>query len=170
MANPDCGETFRAEAQDLLDRLEQALLDLDQRPDDRELIDGAFRALHTIKGSGAMFGFEHVAAFTHDFETAFDRVRKGSAPASRELVAVALAAKDHIRTLIDRPGAGGCRRRRGDPRRPRPRWSAAQPSRRKPRSSRPSPKPATTARTRRPFGTCTSACRSTPSSTAPTRC
>jgi two-component system chemotaxis sensor kinase CheA len=103
MANPDCGETFRAEAQDLLDRLEQALLDLDQRPDDRELIHGAFRALHTIKGSGAMFGFEHVAAFTHGFETAFDRVRNGSAPASRELVAVALAAKDHIRTLIDRP-------------------------------------------------------------------
>jgi two-component system chemotaxis sensor kinase CheA len=32
----------------------------------------AFRALHTIKGSGAMFGFAQVATFTHDFETAFD--------------------------------------------------------------------------------------------------
>lgn len=103
MANPDCGETFRTEAQDLLDQLEQALLDLDQRPNDRELIHSAFRALHTIKGSGSMFGFEHVAGFTHGFETAFDRVRNGLAPASRELVAVALAAKDHIRTLIERP-------------------------------------------------------------------
>lgn len=103
MATPDCGETFRTEAQDLLDQLEQALLDLDQRPDDRELIHSAFRALHTIKGSGSMFGFETVAGFTHGFETAFDRVRNGLAPASRELVAVALAAKDHIRTLIERP-------------------------------------------------------------------
>ncbi len=39
------------------------------RPGDQELVDTAFRALHTIKGSGAMFGFEQVAGFTHEFET-----------------------------------------------------------------------------------------------------
>jgi two-component system, chemotaxis family, sensor kinase CheA len=98
-------ETFRQEAQELLEQLEQALLDLEQAPDRRDLVDGAFRALHTIKGSGAMFGFERVSAFTHGFETAFDRVRKGLAPSSHALIAVALAAKDHIRTLIDRPEA-----------------------------------------------------------------
>ncbi|MGQ9370637.1 chemotaxis protein CheA [Azospirillum sp. A39] len=105
MAGPDFSEIFRQEAQDLLEQLEAALLDLEQSPDDRGLIDGAFRALHTLKGSGAMFGFDRVAAFTHRFETAFDRVRKGLAPPSRDLVAVALSAKDHIRTLVDAPAA-----------------------------------------------------------------
>jgi two-component system chemotaxis sensor kinase CheA len=103
MTAADFSETFRQEAQELLEQLEQALLDLEQSPGDHDLVDSAFRALHTIKGSGAMFGFEDVAAFTHEFETAFDRVRKGGAPPSRELIAVALAAKDHIRMLIDRP-------------------------------------------------------------------
>jgi two-component system chemotaxis sensor kinase CheA len=50
-----------------------------------------------------MFGFDRVAAFTHEFETAFERVRKGEVPPSHELIAVALAAKDHIRSLIERP-------------------------------------------------------------------
>ena len=77
----DPTETFRQEAAELLDSLETVLLDLGQTPQDRDLIDAAFRALHTIKGSGAMFGFEAVASFVHEFETAFDRVRKGkSAP------------------------------------------------------------------------------------------
>ncbi len=93
------------EAAELLDSLEAALLDLNQTPHDRELIDQAFRALHTIKGSGAMFGFDRVAAFTHDFETAFDLIRKGSIEANREIIAVALAAKDYIRTLIDDPAS-----------------------------------------------------------------
>ncbi|HYD68927.1 chemotaxis protein CheA [Azospirillum sp.] len=102
-AHPDPADTFRQEAQDLLEQLEQALLDLEQTPDDRALIDSAFRALHTIKGSGAMFGFEAVAAFTHHFETAFDRVRRGEVPPTGALIAVALASKDHIRSLIDSP-------------------------------------------------------------------
>ncbi|TCR67560.1 two-component system chemotaxis sensor kinase CheA [Bosea sp. BK604] len=99
----DPAETFRQEAAELLDSLEVALLDLSQTPQDRELIDTAFRALHTIKGSGAMFGFEQVAAFTHDFETAFDLIRKGEIEANRDIVSVALAAKDYIRALIEDP-------------------------------------------------------------------
>lgn len=101
----DPADVFRQEASELLDRLETTLLDLGQSPQDRELIDTAFRALHTIKGSGAMFGFDQVAAFTHDFETAFDLVRQGQVAASQDLVSVALAAKDYIRTLIDSPEA-----------------------------------------------------------------
>ena len=99
----DPEQVFLQEAQDLLEQLEQALLDLEHTPGDGELIDNAFRALHTIKGSGAMFGFDAVAAFTHQFETAFDQVRKGQVTPTRELIAVALAAKDQMRTLIDHP-------------------------------------------------------------------
>ncbi|WP_175654102.1 Hpt domain-containing protein, partial [Methylobacterium radiotolerans] len=46
----DPAEIFRAEAAELLACLETTLLDLGDRPEDRTLIDTAFRALHTIKG------------------------------------------------------------------------------------------------------------------------
>ncbi|MFX9065764.1 Hpt domain-containing protein, partial [Acinetobacter baumannii] len=72
-------EVFRTEAAELLEQIEQGLLDLENRLDDRSLIDAVFRGLHTLKGSGAMFGFEALASFTHYCETAFDRVRKGEA-------------------------------------------------------------------------------------------
>lgn len=96
-------DIFRQEAQELLDILEQTLLDLEHAPGDASLIDSAFRALHTIKGSGAMFGFDAVAAFTHHVETAFDLVRKGKVAPDRALIAVTLAAKDRMRVLIEQP-------------------------------------------------------------------
>ncbi|WP_315790769.1 Hpt domain-containing protein, partial [Bradyrhizobium sp. SZCCHNR3006] len=58
----DATAVFRQEASELLEALEGTLLDLGQHPEDKELVDTAFRALHTIKGSGAMFGFDQVAA------------------------------------------------------------------------------------------------------------
>ncbi|MFD2233954.1 Hpt domain-containing protein, partial [Phaeospirillum tilakii] len=99
----DPGQVFREEAADLLVELETALLSLEQSPDDRDLLDSAFRALHTLKGSGAMFGFEAAAAFTHHLETAFDQVRRGEFALNSALIGVALAARDHIRALIDHP-------------------------------------------------------------------
>ena len=103
MSGNDPTQTYRQEAAELLEQLEQALLDLEHRPGDADLVNTAFRALHTIKGSGAMFGFDAVAAFTHHVETAFDRVRRGEVGASEALIAVALAAKDQIRQLIEQP-------------------------------------------------------------------
>ncbi|KQN78337.1 chemotaxis protein CheA [Devosia sp. Leaf64] len=101
----DPSETFRQEARELLDQLEAGLLDLEQDPSNSDLINSTFRALHTIKGSGAMFGFTAVAEFVHDFETAFDRVRKGESEANTALIGVALDAKDHIHLLIEDPDA-----------------------------------------------------------------
>jgi two-component system chemotaxis sensor kinase CheA len=92
---------FRQEAQDLLEQIEQGLLDLAGRPDDRDTVDAVFRALHTLKGSGAMFGFDALAAFTHHCESAFDRVRKGEVGATPDLVSAVLAAQDHMRALAE---------------------------------------------------------------------
>lgn len=44
----DPTETFRQEARDLLETLEQTLLDLGQAPDNRDLVDASFRAMHTL--------------------------------------------------------------------------------------------------------------------------
>ena len=101
----DPADTFRQEARELLEQLEAGLLDLEQDPANSDLINFAFRALHTIKGSGAMFGFTRVAEFVHEFETAFDRVRKGQSKANKALIEVALDAKDHIHRLIEEPDA-----------------------------------------------------------------
>ena len=101
----DPADTFRQEARELLEQLEQGLLDLEQNPGDADLVNSTFRALHTIKGSGAMFGFIRVADFVHEFETAFDRVRKGQSQATPALIAAALDAKDHVHGLIENPDA-----------------------------------------------------------------
>jgi two-component system chemotaxis sensor kinase CheA len=99
---------FRVEAQELLEQIEQGLLDLAHNPNDAELIGTVFRALHTLKGSGAMFGFAELAAFTHHCETTFDRVRKGEVRANRGLVTAVLGAMDHMRALAEeRPVAAG---------------------------------------------------------------
>jgi two-component system chemotaxis sensor kinase CheA len=101
MSGADPADVFRLEAQDLIEQLEHSLLDLERDPTDTALVDSIFRSLHTLKGSGAMFGFDAAAAFTHHVESAFDQVRKGLAAASPALVAVALRARDHIRRLIE---------------------------------------------------------------------
>jgi two-component system chemotaxis sensor kinase CheA len=103
MTQLDPAQTYRQEAAELLEQLEHTLLDLEHAPGDADLVNTAFRALHTIKGSGAMFGFDRVAGFTHHVETAFDLVRKGQTAVTPGLIAVSLAARDHIRCLIETP-------------------------------------------------------------------
>jgi two-component system chemotaxis sensor kinase CheA len=105
----DPAAAFRVEAAELLDQVEQGLLDLGHQLGDMTLVNAVFRGLHTLKGSGAMFGFDALAAFTHHCESAFDKVRKGEVPATQELVAVILSAGDHMRALVDGeavPGEG----------------------------------------------------------------
>jgi two-component system chemotaxis sensor kinase CheA len=99
-------ETFKEEAYELLTELERSLLDLEENPQDKETVGRVFRAMHTIKGSGAMFGFEDIAAFTHNVENAFDMVRNGSIPVTRELVNLTLSARDHIKSLLDSAVSG----------------------------------------------------------------
>lgn len=97
----DMAAIFREELRDLLESLERGLLDLKARPEDMGLINQVFRDLHTVKGSGAMFGFTDLAAFIHEFETVFDRIRSGAIPAGAEIVRLGLAAKDEIPGLVD---------------------------------------------------------------------
>ncbi|PZU21765.1 MAG: chemotaxis protein CheA [Shinella sp.] len=103
MSFPDPITVFRLEAGELLEQIEAGLLDLGRNLDDRDLVDAVFRGLHTLKGSGAMFGFDALAAFTHHCETAFDQVRKGEVPATQELVAAVLEARDQMRLLVETP-------------------------------------------------------------------
>ena len=92
---------FKEEAVELLSELENSLLELEEQPDDYEAISKVFRAMHTIKGSGAMFGFTAISEFTHEVETVFDLVRNGELSVGKHLVDLSLKARDHILLLLE---------------------------------------------------------------------
>ncbi len=98
--------TYREEANELLTQLESTLLELESAPADLELIGQAFRQMHTIKGSGAMFGFDRIAGFTHEVESVWDRVRSGGQVVTPALITITLSARDHIRTLLEQEFGG----------------------------------------------------------------
>lgn len=97
---------FISEAQEQIENLEQLLLQLDERPDDRELLDALFRCAHTVKGSAGIFGLDRVVAFTHHVETLLDRVREGRVALSAELSTLLLRCSDALRLLIAQAAAG----------------------------------------------------------------
>jgi len=103
MSALDPVQVFRVEAGELLEQIETGLLDLLNDLSNKSQVDTVFRGLHTLKGSGAMFGFDMLVAFTHHCETAFDRVRRGEVPATSALVSAVLEARDHMRALVDDP-------------------------------------------------------------------
>lgn len=97
----DALNTFVIESRELLEQMEAALLQVEQSPDDADLINAIFRAAHTIKGSAGLFGLDHVVAFTHNAENVLDKVRSGSLQITADLVALFLEVRDHIGTLIN---------------------------------------------------------------------
>ncbi|MFN3615132.1 MAG: Hpt domain-containing protein, partial [Rubrimonas sp.] len=97
--------TFVQEAREQLEGLEALLLDLEGAAGP-EQVDAVFRTLHTVKGSGAMFGFGALARFTHHFEDAFDQVREGRLGIDRRLIDLSLRARDHMTALLDCGGDG----------------------------------------------------------------
>ena len=96
----DALPAFISESVELLDQLEQLLLELEDRPTDRELLDALFRCAHTIKGSAGLFGLDEIVAFTHHVETFLDALREGKTHLSARTSAVLLQSGDQIRRLI----------------------------------------------------------------------
>lgn len=68
-------QTFLNEVDDLLESAEQLLLDLENNPEDEELISGLFRAMHTFKGTSGMMGLSNIETFAHSAEDVMDLVR-----------------------------------------------------------------------------------------------
>ena len=96
--------TFREESLEQLTELESTLMELEISPLDTEVINKAFRTLHTIKGNAGMFGFEEIEAYTHDLESAFDLVRKGTRRVTPELIDLTLRARDALLVLLQGTG------------------------------------------------------------------
>ncbi len=94
-------QAFMEEAEELLAEIEDAVLEIEQDPKDKEAVDRLFRAMHTIKGSGGMFGFDDIADFTHHVENILDEVREGRVPVTKDLIDLVLASRDQINAMLN---------------------------------------------------------------------
>ena len=92
--------TFVEEATELLEDLEEALLLLEETPNDADLVQRVFRAMHTIKGAAGMFGFAEISTFTHEIESAYEMVRSGNLNISKSLIDITLQSLDVIRAML----------------------------------------------------------------------
>lgn len=92
---------FIEEATEHIDDLEGTLLLLEQDPENKEMVEKVFRIMHSLKGGGAMFGFERISEFTHNLENIYDLVRNGEMFVSKDLLDVTLSAVDHLKNLLD---------------------------------------------------------------------
>jgi len=92
--------TFVQESEDLLAVMEDALLAMEQAPEDEEHLNSLFRAMHTIKGAAGIFGLDFIVEFTHPVETELDRVRSGERSIDGDFVALMLECKDHTGDLV----------------------------------------------------------------------
>lgn len=96
----DAKLTFVQESEELLEQMEDALLAMEEAPDDEEHLNSVFRAMHTIKGAAGIFGFDFIVSFTHPVETVMDHVRAGERQVDSDLVALLLECKDHTADLV----------------------------------------------------------------------
>ena len=99
-------DIFLEEASELLEDIEHCGLNLESGDSNPDHINRLFRSFHTIKGSGAMFGFEQITEFTHKIEDALDLARSGKIPADPKLAQIVLLAKDHVSNLMDEVSGG----------------------------------------------------------------
>lgn len=91
---------FITECKELIEMAESALLDLEEAPDDNELINTVFRAFHTIKGTSAFMGLDPIAEFTHSVETLLSMVREGDLKFDRACADITLESIDIINQLL----------------------------------------------------------------------
>ncbi|MCH7554175.1 MAG: Hpt domain-containing protein, partial [Chloroflexi bacterium] len=92
---------FLQEADEILLLLDECILKLERDGEDSELIQEIFRAAHTLKGSSAMLGFPPMTELGHAMETLLDKIRKGTAKATTQVVDALLHSLDLLQALKD---------------------------------------------------------------------
>ncbi|MCG0277928.1 MAG: chemotaxis protein CheA [Thermanaeromonas sp.] len=92
---------FLDEAEEQLQQLDEAIVLLEQEPNNRELLNKIFRIAHTLKGSSASMGFEKMATLTHRMESVLDFLRQGKLVVTPAIVDLLLACLDKLKELKD---------------------------------------------------------------------
>jgi len=92
-------EQFLLESRELLEVIGQKLMQLEDSPNDRRMIDDLFRSVHTLKGNSGLFTFPEMTRVLHAGEDLLGKVRNGEMTFSRELADRLLDAMDFVGVL-----------------------------------------------------------------------
>jgi two-component system chemotaxis sensor kinase CheA len=89
-------QDFLVEAGEILELLSEQLVDLEQRPDDTDLLNAIFRGFHTVKGGAGFLQLNAMVECCHVTENLFDILRNGKRTVTSELMDVVLQALDTV--------------------------------------------------------------------------
>lgn len=94
-------ESFIVETREILDHLDLELVELEQTPEDVDLLNSIFRSFHTVKGTSGFLGLEKLQKVTHKCEDILNKLRKGEAKVNSFIMDAILDAFDKIKLLLN---------------------------------------------------------------------
>jgi two-component system chemotaxis sensor kinase CheA len=94
-------QEFLVESNEGLDRFDRDLIALEKDRTSRELLDSIFRAIHTIKGTGGVLGYERLVSISHMGESVLSRMRDGVVLLSPGITTALLAMADALRRILE---------------------------------------------------------------------
>ncbi len=95
-------EGFLVETNELLESISTDLVEIENNPQDIELINKLFRSFHTIKGTASFMGFSDIAGITHHAEDILNKLRRSELEVSQPIIDVLLEVQDWIVMLLSR--------------------------------------------------------------------
>ncbi|MGE4399981.1 MAG: chemotaxis protein CheW [Campylobacterales bacterium] len=93
-------QDFLIEAFEMIEQLDQDLVELEQRPEDLDLLNRIFRVAHTIKGSSSFLNFDVLTKLTHHMEDVLNKARHGDLKITPEIMDIVLASIDQMKALL----------------------------------------------------------------------
>ncbi|MEW6542425.1 MAG: chemotaxis protein CheA [Nitrospirota bacterium] len=91
---------FLAEAQEMIELLDQRFISLEADPTNTDLLNEIFRAMHSMKGSAGFLGFARLVDVTHRAENILNKLRQGDMAVTPEVITVILEAVDVVKLLM----------------------------------------------------------------------
>ncbi|MEX0605932.1 MAG: chemotaxis protein CheA [Marinobacter sp.] len=100
-ADEEILQDFLVEAGEILEKLSEQLVDLEQNPDDSNLLNAIFRGFHTVKGGAGFLQLEALVNCCHSAENVFDTLRNHKRRVDSELMDVVLETLDYVNVMFD---------------------------------------------------------------------
>ena len=94
-------QDFLVEAGEILEQLQEQLVDLENNPEDADLLNAIFRGYHTVKGGAGFLSLTELVDICHGAENVFDIMRNGQRSLTPELMDVILEATDVVVEMFD---------------------------------------------------------------------
>jgi len=94
-------EDFLIEASELVEQMDQDLVELENNPDDLELLNSIFRVAHTVKGSSSFLNFDVLTKLTHHMEDILNKARRDELKITPEIMDVVLDSVDLMKELLE---------------------------------------------------------------------